>query len=163
MAFSCIATLPTIPWIRAGFLPSFSTRDRGLLLVKHCMNMWFKEVQGRMSLLARVMHRSADIFENFFTRRMYFRVQDSFNRPTANSPDSRIEVIERVYNGKTCAPTNTTHRCLNLGSCNYLGFAAKDEYCTPQTALTLKKYGVSTCATRVDCDISISRITFKTI
>nr|XP_024382353.1 long chain base biosynthesis protein 2d-like isoform X1 [Physcomitrium patens]XP_024382354.1 long chain base biosynthesis protein 2d-like isoform X1 [Physcomitrium patens]XP_024382355.1 long chain base biosynthesis protein 2d-like isoform X1 [Physcomitrium patens]XP_024382356.1 long chain base biosynthesis protein 2d-like isoform X1 [Physcomitrium patens]XP_024382357.1 long chain base biosynthesis protein 2d-like isoform X1 [Physcomitrium patens]XP_024382358.1 long chain base biosynthesis p len=102
-------------------------------------------------MFCRVMHRSADIFENFFTRRMYFRVQDSFNRPTANSPDSRIEVIERVYNGKTCAPTNTTHRCLNLGSCNYLGFAAKDEYCTPQTALTLKKYGVSTCATRVDC------------
>ncbi|XP_073391826.1 long chain base biosynthesis protein 2d isoform X3 [Physcomitrium patens] len=132
-------------------------------LILKIKEILLNEIISLRQKIVLVMHRSADIFENFFTRRMYFRVQDSFNRPTANSPDSRIEVIERVYNGKTCAPTNTTHRCLNLGSCNYLGFAAKDEYCTPQTALTLKKYGVSTCATRVDCDISISRITFKTI
>ena len=44
----------------------------------------------------------------------------------------------------------STKRCLNLGSYNYLGFAAEDEYCTPRVQTTLDHYGVSTCSSRSD-------------
>ncbi|PWZ07052.1 Long chain base biosynthesis protein 2a [Zea mays] len=40
--------------------------------------------------------------------------------------------------------TSNTTRCLNLGSYNYLGFAAADEYCTPRVIESLKKYLAST-------------------
>ncbi|XP_020397335.2 long chain base biosynthesis protein 2a [Zea mays] len=46
--------------------------------------------------------------------------------------------------------TSNTTRCLNLGSYNYLGFAAADEYCTPRVIESLKKYSASTCSVRVD-------------
>lgn len=41
-------------------------------------------------------------------------------------------------------------RCLNLGSYNYLGFAAADEYCTPRVLDTLAKLGWASCSARVD-------------
>lgn len=43
-----------------------------------------------------------------------------------------------------------TRRCLNLGSYNYLGFAAADEYCTPRVLDTLSDWGVSTCSSRTE-------------
>jgi serine palmitoyltransferase len=46
--------------------------------------------------------------------------------------------------------TGTAKRCLNLGSYNYLGFAAADEYCTPRVQVTLRDLGVSTCSARSD-------------
>ena len=44
--------------------------------------------------------------------------------------------------------TGETRRCLNLGSYNYLGFAAADPYCTDRVLATLAKYGASTCSGR---------------
>ncbi|RZC65235.1 hypothetical protein C5167_008931 [Papaver somniferum] len=77
------------------------------------------------------LHGYAPICMNdFFTRRLYRRVQDCFNRPIASAPDSWIEVVERSY--------------------NYLGFAASDEYCTPRVIESLKKFSATTCSTRVD-------------
>jgi hypothetical protein len=38
-----------------------------------------------------------------------------------------------------------------LGSYNYLGFAAQDEYCTPRVIECLEKFGASACASRVEC------------
>ncbi|KAI3867887.1 hypothetical protein MKW92_042941 [Papaver armeniacum] len=48
-------------------------------------------------------------------------------------PDSWIDVVERYYDddNKKLKRTMNTSKCLNLGSYNYLGFAASDEYCTP--------------------------------
>ncbi|PWZ25887.1 Long chain base biosynthesis protein 2a, partial [Zea mays] len=46
--------------------------------------------------------------------------------------------------------TSNTTRCLNLGSYNYLGFAAADEYYTPRVIESLKKYSASTYSVRVD-------------
>jgi serine palmitoyltransferase len=44
----------------------------------------------------------------------------------------------------------STRLCLNLGSYNYLGFAASDKYCTPRVQDTIEEYGISTCAPRMD-------------
>lgn len=43
-----------------------------------------------------------------------------------------------------------TTRCLNLGSYNYLGFAAADAYCTPRVLDTLGGWGISTCSSRTE-------------
>ena len=44
--------------------------------------------------------------------------------------------------------TGEVKRCLNLGSYNYLGFAASDDYCTPRVMDCLTKYGWSSCGPR---------------
>lgn len=49
-----------------------------------------------------------------------------------------------------CRRTTKVSRCLNLGSYNYLGFAAADEYCTPRVTETLQRYSASTCSTRME-------------
>lgn len=35
-------------------------------------------------------------WENFYTRRLYHRIQDCFNRPIASNPGANIQVLERV-------------------------------------------------------------------
>jgi len=90
-------------------------------------------------------------FENFYTKRMYHRIQDCFNRPVVSSPGANIQMLERVSKdgnktlsvlgglgelsesqaevyrmGKyvsSVADGRVTRKCLNLGSYNYLGFA----------------------------------------
>lgn len=55
-----------------------------------------------------------------------------------------------LINCVLCRRTTKISRCLNLGSYNYLGFAAADEYCTPRVIESLKTFSPSTCSTRVD-------------
>ncbi|GAA0166224.1 transaminase [Lithospermum erythrorhizon] len=90
--------------------------------------------------------------EDFYIRRLYLRIQDCFGRPISSPPDAWFDVVERVShdNNKTLQRTVVKHRCLNLGSYNYLGFAAADEYCTPRVIECLKKYSASTCSSRID-------------
>lgn len=45
-----------------------------------------------------------------------------------------------------------------MGSYNYLGFAAADEYCTPRVIDSLKKFSPSTCSVRVDAGMTISLV-----
>lgn len=90
-------------------------------------------------------------WENFYTRRIYHRIQDCFNRPIASNPGATIHVLERVSDdgNKTMNLLGTlkdldnseqrdnykssshflelsdgrvVRECLNLGSYNYLGF-----------------------------------------
>jgi serine palmitoyltransferase len=91
-------------------------------------------------------------WENFYTRRLYHRIQDCFNRPIASSPGASIQVLERVSDNGTktlellgtledldtnkqreeykksphfveVSQDRVARSCLNLGSYNYLGFA----------------------------------------
>ncbi|XP_071701879.1 long chain base biosynthesis protein 2a-like [Rutidosis leptorrhynchoides] len=90
--------------------------------------------------------------EDFYIRRLYLRIQDCFGRPISSPPDAWFDVVERVSNdnNKTLRRTTNVNRSLNLGSYNYLGFAAADEYCTPRVIQTMKTYLASTCSPRVD-------------
>jgi len=91
-------------------------------------------------------------WDNFYTRRLYHRIQDCFNRPIASRPGATISMLERVsFDGnKTMSVLGqlddlqdgssalsyssgkhygemsdgrVVRKCLNLGSYNYLGFA----------------------------------------
>ncbi|KAK4719593.1 hypothetical protein R3W88_017931 [Solanum pinnatisectum] len=90
--------------------------------------------------------------EDFYIRRLYLRIQDCFRRSICSPPDAWFDVVERVSNdnNKTLNRTTKVSRCLNLGSYNYLGFAASDEYWTPRVIESLKRFSASTCSTRVD-------------
>ncbi|KAL0024670.1 hypothetical protein WJX77_007715 [Trebouxia sp. C0004] len=90
-------------------------------------------------------------YEDFYTRRMYYRIHDCWNRPIASAPDAWIDVMSRSAPSGQAAleVTGKTQRCLNLGSYNYLGFAAADEYCTPRVQDVLKQYGGSMCSSRL--------------
>ena len=77
---------------------------------------------------ALAVHRSSLTLPNAFPRT--FLPHSGFNRPLNF--------------------TGTSKHCLNLGSYNYLGFAAADEYCTPRVQETLQELGVSSCSSRVD-------------
>ncbi|XWS47762.1 hypothetical protein CRYUN_Cryun13aG0012600 [Craigia yunnanensis] len=90
--------------------------------------------------------------EDFYIRRLYVRIQDCFGRPISSAPDAWFDVVERYSNdsNKTLKRTDKINRCLNLGSYNYLGFAASDEYCTPRVIDSLNRFSASTCSTRVD-------------
>ena len=59
---------------------------------------------------------------------------------------------ENLY--ATTKLTGGIKRCLNLGSYNYLGFAAKDEYCTPKVVSAVQKHGWTTCSSRMEAGTS---------
>eukprot|EP00937_MAST-01D_sp_MAST-1D-sp2_P001767 g1767.t1 len=87
-------------------------------------------------------------WENFYTRRMYHRIQDCWNRPISSSPGAYIEVVDRDSSdgNKTMAPVaaGTTTRCLNLGSYNYLGFADDwQESCRGDVMAALQRFNIS--------------------
>ncbi|GMH23463.1 hypothetical protein Nepgr_025306 [Nepenthes gracilis] len=90
--------------------------------------------------------------EDFYTRRLYLRIQDCFGRPISSAPDAWFDVVERYSNdhNKTLKRTDKVKHCLNLGSYNYLGFAAADEYCTPRAIESLKLFSPSTSSARAD-------------
>jgi serine palmitoyltransferase len=119
-------------------------------------------------------------WENFYTRRLYHRIQDCFNRPIASNPGANITVLERVSSdgnktmellgsldnldtyGLREAYTAGSHfvrvsddrvarSCLNLGSYNYLGFA--DDWhitCSKDVVGTLENLPVSTSSSRAE-------------
>jgi len=93
--------------------------------------------------------------ENFYTRRLYYRVQEAFNRPIQGAPGANINVVLRERQPDNCLLHLTdpiqTKRCLNLGSYNYLGFA--DDWkntCGDDVLNSLTQWPVSVCATRKD-------------
>ncbi|THU49380.1 hypothetical protein C4D60_Mb06t08960 [Musa balbisiana] len=84
--------------------------------------------------------------EDFYTRRLYLRIQIERDRVTRTVLADQLQARQMLGLIRT---SNTT-KCLNLGSYNYLGFAAADEYCTPHVIDSLKRYSPSTCSVRVD-------------
>ncbi|CAF1040730.1 unnamed protein product [Adineta steineri] len=89
-------------------------------------------------------------YESFYTRNMYTRVRDIFNRPIASVPGPQFELTERIsddYNW-TYRYTGKTVSAINLGSYNYLGFAEKTGSCAIDTINGLKSYAIANCSTR---------------
>jgi serine palmitoyltransferase len=122
-------------------------------------------------------------FENFYTKRLYHRIQDCFNRPLASSPGAKVNVLERIsFDGNktmqvlgqlhnlseeeakvftegkhyaTVSGERVTRECLNLGSYNYLGFA--DDWnvtCRKGVMKSLDGLPVSMGSSRMECGTS---------
>lgn len=91
-------------------------------------------------------------FEDFFTRRMFARVQDCWNRPIASCPGAWVDLMDRkrAPDGVARKPElqKTTTRVANIGSYNYLGFGDPDSPTKQQVYDALEQYSVGTCAPR---------------
>ncbi|KAJ3076087.1 serine palmitoyltransferase component [Podochytrium sp. JEL0797] len=91
-------------------------------------------------------------FDTFYHRRLYVRIRDVFNRPTTNVPGRTVTLLEREskdYN-KSSYLTGKTREVLNLSSYNYLGFAQNEGPCADAVEASIRKYGVSSGASRFD-------------
>ncbi|XP_037638351.1 serine palmitoyltransferase 3 isoform X2 [Sebastes umbrosus] len=90
-------------------------------------------------------------FENFYTRNLYMRVRDNWNRPICSLPGPVFDLMERVsddYNWTFRFTGKTIHNAINMGSYNYLGFAENNADFLKTVADKTRQYGVGVCSTR---------------
>uniref|UniRef100_A0A8C4TJV3 serine C-palmitoyltransferase n=1 Tax=Erpetoichthys calabaricus TaxID=27687 RepID=A0A8C4TJV3_ERPCA len=90
-------------------------------------------------------------FENFYTRNLYMRIRDSWNRPICSVPGAKFDILERVsydYNWTFKYTGRIVNDVINMGSYNYLGFAENSGVCADAAAEMTLKYGVGVCSTR---------------
>uniref|UniRef100_A0A3B4TA16 serine C-palmitoyltransferase n=2 Tax=Seriola TaxID=8160 RepID=A0A3B4TA16_SERDU len=90
-------------------------------------------------------------FENFYTRNLYMRVRDNWNRPVCSLPGPVFDLMERVsddYNWTFRFTGRTIHNAVNMGSYNYLGFAENKADFLKTVADKIHQYGVGVCSTR---------------
>ncbi|KAI5173206.1 serine palmitoyltransferase [Nematocida sp. LUAm3] len=63
---------------------------------------------------------------SFYTRRLYGRIKDCWNRPITGTPGRFVTVLLREKNkNDELILTGEKRKCLNLGSYNYLGYSGK--------------------------------------
>uniref|UniRef100_A0A8C4WX13 serine C-palmitoyltransferase n=1 Tax=Eptatretus burgeri TaxID=7764 RepID=A0A8C4WX13_EPTBU len=123
-----------------GYLRDF-LRSRG---IEHCHNAMEREEQKDFVPLYQD-------FENFYTRNVYMRLRDNWNRPICSVPGACFDVMERVsddYNWNFRFTGNILQGVINMGSYNYLGFAENKGPCMEAAAEVMQTYGVGVCSTR---------------
>ena len=98
--------------------------------------------------------RLLDSWGNFYSRRLYDRIIDVFNRPITGPAGAHINLIHRTKkNGKEWVvdESKPTKKCLNLGSYNYLGFADDwNKTCRDDVVKSLDNFCVGSCGPRWD-------------
>ncbi|KAM3930741.1 serine palmitoyltransferase 3-like [Leptodactylus fuscus] len=90
-------------------------------------------------------------FENFYTRNIYMRIRDNFNRPICSVPGPLFDLMERMtddYNWTYRHTGKVIKDVINMGSYNYLGFAENNEESLQKVKKVLERYGVGVCSTR---------------
>ncbi|PBK82393.1 PLP-dependent transferase [Armillaria gallica] len=91
-------------------------------------------------------------FDSFYTRRLKLRMDECFSQPITGVAGRTIQLLDRYspdYN-HTQIFTGTRTRALNISSYNYLGFAQARGGCADVVEETIKRYGVTTCGTRLE-------------
>ncbi|XP_056090972.1 serine palmitoyltransferase 2 [Rhinichthys klamathensis goyatoka] len=90
-------------------------------------------------------------FENFYTRNLYMRIRDSWNRPICGVPGAKFDLVERSsndYNWTFEYTGRVVKNVINLGSYNYLGFAENRGFCATAAGDVTVKFGVGVASTR---------------
>lgn len=91
-------------------------------------------------------------FDSFYTRRLKLRIDDCFSQPTTGVAGRTITILNREsddYNNNQYLTGHTT-RTLNISSYNYLGFAQGRGGVADAVEESLKRYGVSSCGSRLE-------------
>lgn len=91
-------------------------------------------------------------FDSFYTRRLKTRMDECFAQPVTGVAGRTIVLLDRIstdYN-RTQIATGTKTRALNISSYNYLGFAQARGGCADAVEESIKRYGVSTCGSRLE-------------
>jgi serine palmitoyltransferase len=95
-------------------------------------------------------------YESFYTRNVYYRIRDCFNRPIGSVPGATIDLIERKTNDYNWSFYNTGKKIttLNMGSYNYLGYAENSGPCADTAIDSINQYGVATCSSRQELGVN---------
>lgn len=91
-------------------------------------------------------------FDSFYTRRLQRRVDECCSQPIAGVPGRTVLILDRYstdYN-VTKIYTGTKTRALNISSYNYLGFSQARGGCSDAVRESIRRYGTSTCGTRLE-------------
>ncbi|KAG2171270.1 hypothetical protein INT43_002892 [Umbelopsis isabellina] len=89
-------------------------------------------------------------FDSFYTRRLYIRIRDCWNRPITGVASRTVQLLERVsydYN-RTFSLTGKINETINFASYNYLGFAQSSGPCADAVEESINKLGTVTCSPR---------------
>ncbi|CAF3945932.1 unnamed protein product [Rotaria sp. Silwood2] len=88
-------------------------------------------------------------YESFYTRNVYQRIADCFNRPIGSVPGGKLDLLERVTDDYNWSFNFTGNKIksINLGSYNYLGFANNSGQITENVINSIKTGGVATSST----------------
>ncbi|CAF3638445.1 unnamed protein product [Rotaria socialis] len=88
-------------------------------------------------------------YESFYTRNVYQRISDCFNRPIGSVPGGKLDVLERVTDDYNWSFQFTGNKItsINLGSYNYLGFANNSGHIAENVINTIKTGGIATAST----------------
>ncbi|XP_005995088.1 serine palmitoyltransferase 3 [Latimeria chalumnae] len=90
-------------------------------------------------------------FENFYTRNLYMRVRDNWNRPICSLPGPQFDLMERVtddYNWTFRLTGRVIKNVINMGSYNYLGFAENEARFLKRIEDITEQYGAGVCSSR---------------
>ncbi|XP_056623318.1 serine palmitoyltransferase 2 isoform X2 [Triplophysa dalaica] len=90
-------------------------------------------------------------FENFYTRNIYMRIRDSWNKPLCSAPGAKFDFVEqnsKDYNWTFEYTGRVVKGVINLGSYNYLGFGENNGSCADAAGEATMKYGVGVASTR---------------
>lgn len=91
-------------------------------------------------------------FDSFYSRRLYARIKDCWNRPVTGVPGRTITVLERVSDdgNESFRLTGNKKVCINMASYNYLGFAQSEGPCADAVREVIDKVGVSIASPRAE-------------
>ncbi|XP_064623882.1 serine palmitoyltransferase 2-like [Lineus longissimus] len=89
-------------------------------------------------------------FESFYTRNLYIRIRDCWNRPIGSVPGAEIELLDRKSPdyGWNFEFAGSRTKALNMGSYNYLGFAENHGICANESIEATKKFGLGVSSAR---------------
>ncbi|KAJ3783947.1 serine palmitoyltransferase 2 [Lentinula aff. detonsa] len=91
-------------------------------------------------------------FDSFYTRRLKQRMDECFLQPVTGVAGRTISLLDRYtpdYN-HTQIMLDTRTRALNISSYNYLGFAQARGGCADAVEEGMKRYGVTSCGSRLE-------------
>ncbi|KAJ2723147.1 serine palmitoyltransferase component [Coemansia sp. Benny D115] len=89
-------------------------------------------------------------FESLWTRRLYGRIRDCFNRPITGVAGGHVNLLERFSNdfNRSFEFTGRVRNVLNLASYNYLGFAQSEGPCADKVDQAMREHGLTQASTR---------------
>ncbi|KAG1311108.1 hypothetical protein G6F64_004045 [Rhizopus arrhizus] len=91
-------------------------------------------------------------FDSFYTRRLYIRIRDCFNRPITGVASRTVKLLDRVsadFN-RTFRLTGTSTEALNFASYNYLGFSDNSGPCADAVEQATKELGITAASPRTE-------------
>ncbi|XP_051510756.1 serine palmitoyltransferase 2-like isoform X2 [Myxocyprinus asiaticus] len=129
----------------------------GILTIFGYLRDFLREWKFEKCHLAREREEQKDFvplyqdFENFYTRNLYMRIRDNWNRPICSVPGAKMDLVEWVthdYNWTFEHTGKIVKDVINMGSYNYLGFAENSGTCAVAASECTMKYGVGVSSTR---------------